>query len=150
MDWSNAEQIELALEQTFNAILQTRMQDIPIVNPALTVEALGFARINTDWLGILITPWFMNLVLLPTAASDWLTYPPGNKFTQTFSYGVFEFTVANEAKLGRYALCSLFSPMFQFQNQNDARNAALGALQALSAPPKLSRRNLLLGDIGKR
>ena len=81
----------------------------------------------------------MNLLLLPTADSDWTALTPGNKFAQTFPYGVFEFTVAHEQQLGIYAQCSLFSPMFQFQNQDDARHAALAAL-ALETPGSLPYR----------
>jgi hypothetical protein len=58
--------------------------------------------------------------------------------------------VAHEKQLGIYAQCSLFSPMFQFQNQDDARNAAQAALQALLTPPKLSRRDLLRGNISRQ
>ncbi|MDD2761765.1 MAG: [NiFe]-hydrogenase assembly chaperone HybE [Methylomonas sp.] len=148
MQWRESVQIERTLEQTFNYILETRMQGIPVVNPALAVEALGFVRANADWVGILITPWFMNLMLLPGMGSDWTERWPGSKFEEAFPYGVFEFTVAGEPQLGCYAQCSLFSPMFQFQNQDDARNAAQAALQALLTPPKLSRRDLLRGNLG--
>ncbi|MGY6275153.1 [NiFe]-hydrogenase assembly chaperone HybE [Methylomonas sp. MgM2] len=150
MDWDAGDQIERALEHSFDGVLRTQMQGVPVVNPLLRVEALGFDRVNADWLGVLITPWCMNLLLLPTPDSNWTTHTPGNKFECTFPYGAFEFTIAHKTELGRYAQCSLFSPMFQFQNQDDARNAALAALQALLTPPKLSRRGLLLGQLGQR
>jgi len=150
MDWQDSAEIVQILEQTFNAILQTRMQGVPVLNQALAVEALGFVRIHAEWTGILITPWFMNLLLLPTNASEWIANTPGNKFEYAFPYGVFEFTIAHKTQLGCYAQCSLFSPMFQFQNQDDARNAAQAAFQALLTAPKLSRRDLLRGHIGNR
>jgi [NiFe] hydrogenase assembly HybE family chaperone len=91
------------------------------------------------------------LLLLPEPGSIWQTQAPGSKFSQTFPYGVFEFTVANEAQLGVYALCSLFSPMFQFEDQSAAVAAAQAALQGLLASPApraVSRRNLLRGNLG--
>ena len=117
MAWQDSEQICQNLEAAFNAILQTRMHDVPVLNSALSVQALGFLRYQQDWLGVLITPWFMNLLLLPEPDSTWQTQAPGSKFSLIFPYGVFEFTVANEALLGVYAVCSLFSPMFQFADQ---------------------------------
>jgi [NiFe] hydrogenase assembly HybE family chaperone len=49
----------------YQAIYEERMRDLPIVNPKLAVEAVGFDQWEEKDLGILITPWFMNLVLLP-------------------------------------------------------------------------------------
>ena len=99
------EQICRSLEAAFNEILQNRMYAMPVLNPALSVQALGFLRYQQDWLGVLITPWFMNVLLLPEADSTWQTQAPGSNFSRTFPYGVFEFTVANEAQLGVYAVC---------------------------------------------
>ncbi len=41
-----------------------RMRGLPIVNPALAVEAVGFAPWEGHWLGVMVTPWFINLTLL--------------------------------------------------------------------------------------
>lgn len=151
MTWQDSEQICRSLEAAFNAILQTRMHDVPVLNPALSVQALGFLPYQEDWLGVLITPWFMNVLLLPEPGSLWQTQAPGSKFSRTFPYGMFEFTVANEAQLGVYAVCSLFSPMFQFADQTAAVAAATAALQGLltsPAPRIVSRRDLLRGNLG--
>ncbi len=127
------------------------MCDLPVVNATLSVQAVGFNRFNEDWLGILITPWFMNLMLLPGPNSHWGEQQPGTKIEKNFPYGTFEFTLGSEMQLGTYALCSLFSPMFQFENQAAALTAAQAALQGLlaeSAPRIVSRRDLLRGAIG--
>lgn len=147
----NSEKISHALETTFNEILDKRMRDLPIVNSALSVQAVGFNRFGEDCLGILITPWFMNLLLLPGPNSAWREQQPGTKIDKRFPYGVFEFTLGNEPQLGTYALCSLFSPMFQFENQTAAlatAQAALNGLLAEAAPRGVSRRDLLRGAIG--
>ncbi|WP_347989179.1 [NiFe]-hydrogenase assembly chaperone HybE [Methylomonas sp. AM2-LC] len=151
MLWQNGEHIRLVLEQTFNYILTSRMQDLPLLNSVLRVQAVGFMRVNQDWLGILITPWFMNLLLMPGADNAGITQLPGSKFERAFPYGSFEFTVAHEAQLGNYGVCSLFSPMFEFENQAAAFTAAQSALQNLLANPSpraISRRDLLRGNLG--
>jgi [NiFe] hydrogenase assembly HybE family chaperone len=151
MIWQNSEQIRQTLEATFNEIWDKRMRDLPVVNPVLSVQAIGFNRFNEDWLGVLITPWFMNLLLLPGPNSTWREQQPGTKIEKYFPYGAFEFTLGSEAQLGSYALCSLFSPMFQFENQAAALTAAQAALQGLladAAPRGVSRRDLLRGAIG--
>ncbi len=152
MIWQNSEHISHTLETTFNDILTTRISDLPIVNAAISVQAIGFNRFNDDWLGVLITPWFMNLLLLPGPTGTWYEQQPGTKIEKRFPYGAFEFTLGSETQLGSYALCSLFSPMFQFENQAAALAAAQAALQGLlaeAAPRGVSRRDLLRGAIGK-
>lgn len=152
MIWQNSEQVRHTLETTFNEILDKRMRELPVVNFALSVQAVGFSRFGEDWLGVLITPWFMNLMLLPGADSTWREQQPGIKIDKHFPYGAFEFTLGREAQIGIYALCSLFSPMFQFENQAAALATAQSALQGLlaeTAPRAVSRRDLLRGAIGK-
>lgn len=153
MAWLTGGQIECALEDYFNAILAGRMRDLPIINPKLKVQALGFVRLKQDWLGALITPWFMNLLLLPAGEDcDWQRLAPGSAFERPFPFGSFEFAVVDEAQLGRYAVCSLFSPMFQFADHADAVTAAQAALQALLTIPEpraLSRRALLRGHLAQ-
>ncbi|PPD38647.1 MAG: rubredoxin [Methylobacter sp.] len=152
MLWRESGQIRLALETAFNDILDTRMGGLPIVNTALSVQAIGFDRFNGDWLGVLLTPWCMNLLLLPGSDSTWCGQASGTSIERHFPYGTFEFTLGSEMPLGMYAQCSLFSPMFQFADQAAALATAQAALQGLlaaSAARGVSRRDLLRGTIGK-
>ncbi|MCK9607440.1 MAG: [NiFe]-hydrogenase assembly chaperone HybE [Methylomonas sp.] len=151
MPWLDSEQIKSALEATFNQILATRMRGLPVVNPLLSVHAIGFERFGDLWPGVLVTPWFMNLLILPDKNNPWLELSAGNQFEQSFPAGNFIFTVAQETRLGIYAQCSLFSPMFQFIDQGSAIAAAQSAWQGLltrPAPRAVSRRDLLRGQLG--
>jgi [NiFe] hydrogenase assembly HybE family chaperone len=107
------------------------MQDMPFVNAALRVEAVGFRRWEGRWLGVLITPWFMNLMLLPDEPAAWRHVRYGDSLGYLLPAGVFEFISAVDPQLGGYQSCSLFSPMFEFGDQAGARETALAALTAL-------------------
>jgi [NiFe] hydrogenase assembly HybE family chaperone len=120
-----------ALEAAFRAILQHQMQDVPMVNSALAVETVGFRPWSDHWLGILITPWFMNLVLMPRVAAKWLPIADGESRHYVFPAGVFEFIGGRAPALGDYQACSLFSPMFEFADHGGARDTAVAALDAL-------------------
>jgi len=120
-----------ALEAAFRAILQKSMQDMPVVNPALSVEAVGFRPWHEHWLGILITPWFMNLVLMPRVSAMWSPIGAGESRHYVFPAGVFEFIGASDPALGDYQACSLFSPMFDFADAAGAHDTAVAALEAL-------------------
>lgn len=143
-----------ALESTFIAIQQERMQGIPILNPALHVEAVGFQTWENACLGILITPWFMNLLILPLVADKPAQLPSTDeKKSYQFPSGIYEFLVSYEANLGIYQSCSLFSPMFDFADQAMARETAQAILTLLMTAPEpkanvkkgISRRELLRG-----
>lgn len=120
------------LQAVFSTIAATRMADVPICNPALSVEALGFRRrADGHWAGVTITPWAINLLCLPGSEEGWPPLAPGSKYTWQFPSGHYEFTVAEEAQLGCYHLCSLFSPALEFANHEQARLTALAAAHAL-------------------
>jgi [NiFe] hydrogenase assembly HybE family chaperone len=120
-----------ALERVFQRVLQRQMQDMPMVNPVLSVEAVGFRPWHDHWLGILVTPWFMNLMLLPRVSANWQAIAERESRHYVFPAGVFEFIGGSDPVLGDYQACSLFSPMFEFADQGGARATAVAALEAL-------------------
>lgn len=126
-----SESLALGIERVFERIQYERMQGIPVINPALHVEAVGFHAWGEHCLGVLITPWFMNLVLIPGEGGDWQEYSVGEKISHRFPSGVYEFIVGDEVDLGRYQSCSLFSPMFEFQDQEAATATANAVLEGL-------------------
>lgn len=119
------------LEARFAAIWREHMQDVPMVNPALRVQAVGFAPWEHHWLGVLVTPWFMNLVLLPRVQQHWHRIGERESRHHVFPAGVFEFISNQDAVLGNYQACSLFSPMFEFADHDTAVATASSALAAL-------------------
>lgn len=112
------------LEGVFSEILRTRMEGVPILNPALKVEAVGFGRTSAGWMGVLVTPWFMNLMLLPSTGIPWQGLPMGAKRLVGLPAGTFEFFGGAEDGLGEYLYCSLFSPMSQFADHAGAQATA--------------------------
>ena len=108
-----------------------RMEGLGLVNPALTVEAVGFAPWGEHWLGVMLTPWFMNLTLLPRNPRAWQPLATGAKRRYTFPAGEYEFVGADDAVLGAYQVCSLFSPVHEFADHETARLVATLAREAL-------------------
>jgi [NiFe] hydrogenase assembly HybE family chaperone len=134
----------------FETIARTRMAGMPVLNVALRVEAVGFepwlcednASANGNGngngnaatgLGILITPWFMNLVRLPLRR-DASTSAVGRAYGRTLAGLGFEFIGAHEPAIGAFAACSLFSPVFEFADQAAARATAEAVLAQLRPP----------------
>lgn len=109
----------------------TRMRGLPMHNPALSVAAIGFQPWLGREIGVLITPWFMNLVLLPRPDEQWGEAEQGQLLRETLPSGVYEFIYGWSAQTGGYAGCSLFSPMFEFETQSSAEETAQAVMAAL-------------------
>lgn len=120
-----------ALQQRYEDIRRTQMDGVPMLNAGLRVEALGFRPWGEHWLGVLVTPWFMNLVLFPRVPERWHAIGERESRHHVFPAGVFEVFGNRDAVLGDFQSCSLFSPMFDFADHDGARDTALQALDAL-------------------
>ena len=134
----------------YEAIYQERMRDLPIVNPKLAVAAVGFDRWEDQDLGILVTPWFMNLVLLPDS-DNLADVAQGTQVECRFPSGPCELTVYHDEELGTYLAAVLFRTVADFPDQETAVAIAEEALaQIVTEAPqeeteKVSRRGLLTG-----
>lgn len=142
------DRIEL-LERSFRHIANTRMAGVPVLHAALQVRAVGFAPLPDEpgWLcGVLVTPWFMNLLRLPLVP---LADPAAATAAGCLDVGrdaprvVFQsgggqplhFVGAHEDRLGHYEQCSLYSPMFHFADQAAAVATAAEVMKLLRDPP---------------
>lgn len=126
------------LAQMYRRIWETGMRDMTFVNTALSVEALGFCRWRGDWVGAVITPWFINLFVVPGGGELWSDLPAGDRCKLAFPLGELEFIADNDAsaEVPAHQYCPLFAPPGQFESQESARAAALEALRViLTAPP---------------
>lgn len=121
------------LEDVFRAVAAKDMAGVPVVNDKLQVKAVGFREWNGQGLGVLVTPWFMNLVLLPI--DDSAEAPVvGTKRLVEFPSGRYEFVQGHDARLGGWEGCSLFSPMFEFRTMAEAVDVAAAVMTALFDP----------------
>lgn len=125
-----------ALTRHFARVQAERMAGLPLLNPALSVEAVGFewAAQTEDEAGsppvaegVLVTPWFMSLVRLPLAV-----LPHGNRVgcraVRRFGNERFDFIGGHDEAIGWHETCALFSPMNGFSSQALARETALASL----------------------
>ncbi len=135
-----------AVEQAFFRIQHEQMLDVPILNRALSVEAIDFQRWQGHWLGIVITPWCMSILLLPGSTENWISADVNKRRFVKFPAGDFAFLGGIETELGEYQSCSLFSPMDRFTKQRDAtmtaRSSLIGLLSEPPAQPALDQKKV--------
>ncbi|MBK7675609.1 MAG: [NiFe]-hydrogenase assembly chaperone HybE [Candidatus Accumulibacter sp.] len=164
------------LEAMYLQIWATSMRELPFVNAALSVEAVGFRRWRSasicpsgtdtpaptgegeaasrsepsgDWVGAVITPWFINLFLLPGGGNLWSDQRPGQRCHILFPVGPLEFIADHDpaAIIPSYQYCPLFAPPSQFASQAAARAAASAALEAMLVPPTVPDPRSSSGDV---
>lgn len=115
----------------FQKIETERMDGIPVLNKNLNVDCVGFEQHGDFYLGVLLTPWFMNLMLVPVDRETSILDDRnvGAKLVHNLPAGRFEFIVGHEEELGRFMSCSLFSPVFEFSDQEAAMETAHAAFE---------------------
>lgn len=134
-----------ALMERYRNIYAQRMQGLPFINAQLAVDVVGFREFQDFEIGVLITPWFMNLILLPGADVD-ANIDQGHRINACFPSGDIEFTAAHDEKLGLYFSAVLFSELSGIPDHTTARALASEVMEGLfeskTQPQVLSRRRL--------
>ncbi|MCP4374750.1 MAG: [NiFe]-hydrogenase assembly chaperone HybE, partial [bacterium] len=92
---------------------------------------LGFQEYRGRVIGILITPWVMNLIMFPGTEDDWDGLELGKKQPHSFPSNTYKFLVNEIDGIGTCQTHSPYSPMREFVNQNHALAAARSFLDAL-------------------
>ncbi|MEW8627019.1 MAG: [NiFe]-hydrogenase assembly chaperone HybE [Candidatus Thiodiazotropha sp.] len=119
------------IEAVFKQIEQEQMQGIPLLNPALQVETIGFQEYEGRMIGVLITPWLMNLMLFPGDADDWGKLKLGDNQYHRLPSNEYRFTVNEIDGIGLCQTHPLYSPMHEFMNQEHAVAAAESFMRTL-------------------
>lgn len=123
------------VEQAFHQIQQNQMQDMPFINPALSVKAIGFCPFEGDWLGVLLTPWTLSILLLPGPNRTWQAFTVGDKVGLKLPAGDYPFTYGWLPQLGNYFACSVQSPVRQIPSQPEAMRIARDISHLITALP---------------
>lgn len=121
-----------ALVADFTEVFNGKMRDVPMVNHTLHVQAVEFRPWEGGFLGVLVAPWFMNLIFLPP--TDRAARAPTAKEVITFPSGDYEFIHNARELTGPYLACSLFSPMGDFTSQLQAVEVARSIMAELFKP----------------
>jgi [NiFe] hydrogenase assembly HybE family chaperone len=118
----------------FRQIGATQMRDLPIYNACLDVEAVGFQALGKHWVGVLITPWFMSAILLPSNKTALDNGTLGQTSVEVLPSATHTFMSGGIETVGGYKSLSIHSPMGAFTSQEDARHEARVRLTALLTP----------------
>ena len=119
------------LEAVYRDTVQPRMRELPVYNAMLQVEARGFGPRDGHCSGILITPWCMNLVLLPGEGDRWSGLAPGSRVEVVFPAATYTLTLSLPAGMQPHLSLALFTTVLDFADQDTAQQVADEVLQLL-------------------
>ena len=134
-----------ALIEAYRRIAAERSDGIPFSNPRLTVDGVGFRDFEGQQVGVLITPWCMNLVVLEdeefcaAESADPSDQEPADAFAEEkrsfrFPGGEYEFVRAILENIPRHHALALFTSVEAFPDMPTARAVAEETLRRLLAP----------------
>ncbi|XEI15473.1 hydrogenase-2 assembly chaperone [Plesiomonas shigelloides] len=141
------------LEQTFSEIAQGEMQTLPFFRAQVPVRALGFQCYEGQWVGVMLTPWMLSILVLPGPDQVWDSRPLGERLGLRLPFGNAVFHVSEIETIGQYLSCSLMSPLDPAMSAEQALQLATDVSRQVlaipvtdvNAPQNLSRRALLSG-----
>jgi [NiFe] hydrogenase assembly HybE family chaperone len=132
--WANSPQPAVA--RWFARILAERMHGLPFLNPALSVQAIDFHRLDGDWLGGLITPWSVQLMLVPGGGSLWVDTSPGERSMVALPVGRLAFIAAEgDRGLPAFQYLPLVNATAALAGDDEARAFVRDALATALRPP---------------
>jgi len=123
-----------SVHHAFERIHRERMVGLPILNDALQVDVVGFIGLQERWIGVLITPWCLNLMVLPMNDDGWQPPAEGVWRHETFPGQAFQLLGGVEEEVGSYAFRSLASPVTGYPNHEAVRDIARELLKQLLIP----------------
>ncbi|WP_373100941.1 MULTISPECIES: hydrogenase-2 assembly chaperone [Pasteurellaceae] len=131
------------------------MHDLPFFRADIPCFCPQFVLFEGQWLGAVVTPWMLSVVILPGPDQYWENRIIGDKRLLRLPYKDLVFTVGHLEDIPQYLTCSLLSPLDKSLTPARAVGLAADCLQMmLSLPvkqqaPDLSKRNLFkaLGSV---
>ncbi len=119
-------EIAVRLGSIFEGILAGEMAGLPLLNPKIGVETLEFQEFEGRTIGIVVSPWLMSLIMLPSKqlGDDWTKFEIGDQHVHTFPSGDYKFLVNHFDGIGVCQLHAIHSPMSSFFSHEHAKAAA--------------------------
>lgn len=119
------------LADVHRRIAEERLRGLPVFNERLEVEAVAFRAVEGRTLGVLISPWFLNLVLFPGPDDECEDVPVGSTGVWEFPAGEYEFHATDLEGVGQHYTAPLFSTVADFPDQETARAVAEEVMERL-------------------
>lgn len=141
------------VKAAFDVVARESMHDLTFLHPSMPVYVSDFTLFEGQWVGSVITPWMLSVLIFPGPEQVWPVRKVSEKLGLRLPYGAMTFTVGALDNVSQYLSCSLMSPLsHDLSVEEGIRLAEDCARMVLSlpvtdpnSPTMAGRRALLLG-----
>lgn len=118
----------------YQRIARDEMQTLPFYRQGIPVVAECVA-FEGQWLGCVLTPWMLSVVVLPGADQLWPLRPVASRLALQLPCGNMTFMVGELPETGQLLACSLMSPLDPHLGADEGRALVSSTLKMLLSLP---------------
>lgn len=141
---------DLLVEQ-YQQIAQDEMATLPFYRAEMPI-VVEMQQYEGQWLGTVLTPWMLSVVILPGPDQVWSLRKLGERIALSLPRGDMTFMVGELPKTGQQLSCSLMSPIEPHISADEGKALVADTLKMLlslpvqdeATPVSVSRRELFL------
>ncbi len=126
--------------------ISVNMQDLPFYRHDITCFTPNFILYEGQWIGTVLTPWMISIIVIPGPEQLWEGRTVGDKLGLQLPYKTMTFTVSSINSIPQYLSCSLLSPIDPSLTPEQAVQLTKDCLTMLLSLPIKQQ----VPDIGKR
>ncbi|MBD1577633.1 [NiFe]-hydrogenase assembly chaperone HybE [Vibrio sp. S11_S32] len=128
-------QKKVDIEAVYQRIFAQQMQSLSFVSPHIEIEMVSLQPYQDHWMGGMITPWMLNLMIMPMDETQglWADLRVGEEIGLHLAGNDYRFYASEVAGIGQFLACSLMSPIAGLTEHSQAVTLAKDVMRLVTS-----------------